>query len=961
MDCGIKKRFKTQFRILIFSFVSFTHNFFTQTNLNYSYALHDPWGVRIYTLKNGLTVFLCPDTISNEIAGMIVVKAGSAQDPNNATGLAHYLEHMLFKGTTDLGTVNYEKEKVFLEKIKELFEKHRNEPDPLKAKKIYKEIDSISFLASKFSIPNEYDKLIQSLGSKEYNAMTANDATVYYTLFPSNQLEKWLTIESERFKNPVFRLFHTELEAVYEEKNITLSSDTEKSWDSIASKLFAPTPYSYKTTIGTIEHLKKPSIVEIENYFKKYYVANNMGLILCGKFNPDKAIFLIENLFSSFPKVEFDDEPWPELLPLKSPYEKITLIGKEKESLEFCWRVPVKKEKEYLMLYFLSEILHKNQKGLLYDKFVKNGYALSVETYYHSLVKHAVFGISFQPGTLNAEQIHDTLIQFLNTIQPHQFKQQEIKNLINNFKKDFYYHDDNPLSKAMLLQNLFIHSISWQDYLNRIKSMDTITSVGILNVFRKYIQHKPYVLVHKIQSDSIEFPKVEKPEITPISGQFNAQSSLYKKIQSMPVPTMPPPKYVPGKNYYYSAVGKTSFYSCPNTKKNITEIKLIYHNTGFEAFEGFIPLLLQNACPSQSTTEQTKDFMNENSLYINSYYSSLGLEIVIDFLTEKKTEVFNFLNKFLNESRLEEKNFKRILKEYQNNFNEPSANNQFEKLCRHSLKNMGVYKEKKIQPEILQKLKPDTFNIFFQNLNKPDAVLFAGNLSDTAFIKKICFNRESPLRIEYGTKQLHRDTHFVFLTTNPQSLLNVYSLIPFVQQNFKDLYPQITLFNNFMPFIMYKRIRENKGLAYSTTGHIKYIVNKNTLYLYHEFFIGTQYDKTCDAIKEFQSIIKTFPLNPKEFENNKISYYNHITANSKKNLDLLNNLYLYQILKLTPNEFNVLPEKIKQLTYPSALNFYKKYIAQSAKSYVLLTDQNCKFQNCINPRSTKLLDINQLN
>lgn len=960
MDSRFKKRFKTQFRILIFLFSVFNYYTFSQTNLNYSYALHDPWGVRIYTLKNGLKVYLCSDTTSNEIAGMIAVKAGSARDPENATGLAHYLEHMLFKGTPMLGTTDYKNEKILLDKIKDLFELHRKETDPVKAKKIYKKIDSLSYLASKYSIPNEYDKIIQSFGSREYNAMTTHDETVYYTVFPANQLEKWLTIESERFKNPVFRLFHTELEAVYEEKNITMSCDNDRVWDTTASKLFTPTPYSNKTTIGTIEHLKKPSIIEIENYFKKYYVANNMALILCGNFNPDKAIVFIENLFSSLPSGDIKEEKWPELLPLKTPFEKITVKGKDKEEVYFSWRVPEFKQFEHLYIDLFSKLLSYNQKGLLHEKFINNGYAVNVNTYYYSLEKHAVFNITIEPGLLKPEQIHDSVIQFLNSIQLSQIKQKEINSIINNLKKDFYFYDDQPLSKAMLLRSLFIHSVTWQEYLNRFKAYDTLSAKGIFNAFKKYIQNKPYVFVQKIQSDSIIYPNIEKPEITPISGQFNAQSSLYNKIQSMPVQKMSPPKFLSGKNYYYSNVGKTSFYSCSNTKKNITEIKLIYHNTGFEAYEDFIPMLLQNACPSQSTTEQTKDFMNENCLSINGYYSSLGLEIAIDFLTEKKKDVFEFLNKFLSGSRLEEKNFNRIIKEYQNNFYEASANNQFEKLCRHSLKNLGVFKEKKIKPEILQKLKPDTFNIFFQNLNKPDAVLFAGNLSDTVYIKKICFNKENPLSIDYNTKQLHRDTHFVFLTSNPQSLLNVYSLIP-VQQNFKDLYPQIVLFNNFMPFIMYKRIRESKGLAYSTSGRIKYAVNKNTLYVYHEFFIGTQYDKTCDAIKEFHSIIKTFPLNQKEFENNKISYYNHLTANSKKNIDLLNTLYFYRILNLSTHEFNALPEKINQLTYTSALNFYRKHIAQSAKSYVLLTDQNCKFQTCIKPRSTKLLDINQLN
>ncbi|HUM66114.1 MAG TPA: insulinase family protein, partial [Chitinophagaceae bacterium] len=194
----------------------------------YKYVTGDPTNSRFYTLKNGLTVVLSVNKKEPRIATQIAVRTGSNNDPADHTGLAHYLEHLLFKGTDKFGTLDWAKEKPLLDKIDALYESYNSTTDPEKRKEIYKEIDRISGEASKFSIANEYDKLMASIGSQGTNAHTWVEETVYEEDIPSNAVEKFLTIQAERFRNPIFRIFHTELEAVYEEKNISLDSDGRK-------------------------------------------------------------------------------------------------------------------------------------------------------------------------------------------------------------------------------------------------------------------------------------------------------------------------------------------------------------------------------------------------------------------------------------------------------------------------------------------------------------------------------------------------------------------------------------------------------------------------------------------------------------------------------------------------------------------------------------------------------------
>jgi predicted Zn-dependent peptidase len=270
-------------------------------SLNFEYALNDPFKARIYTLKNGLKVYMSVYKNAPRIQTYIAVRAGSKNDPATATGLAHYLEHMVFKGTDKFGTKDFAKESVEITKIENLYETYRQTKDDAQRKKIYHQIDSISGVAAKYAIANEYDKMLAGIGGQGTNAFTSFDQTVYVNDIPSNQLENWLKIEAERYRKPVLRLFHTELEAVYEEKNRGLDSDNSKLWEAVFAGLFKNHTYGTQTTIGTIDHLKNPSMKEIMKYFNANYVPNNMAICLSGDFDPDETIKLIEKNFGSMP------------------------------------------------------------------------------------------------------------------------------------------------------------------------------------------------------------------------------------------------------------------------------------------------------------------------------------------------------------------------------------------------------------------------------------------------------------------------------------------------------------------------------------------------------------------------------------------------------------------------------------------------------------------------------------
>jgi zinc protease len=354
---------------------------------------------------------------------MIGIKAGSKHDPSDATGLAHYLEHMMFKGTRNFGTQDWEKEKQLLVKIEQLYEKHRNEKDVTKKKEIYAEIDKISNEASGIAIPNEYDKMISSLGAKGTNAYTSVEQTVYINDIPNNELEKWLKIESERFREVVLRLFHTELEAVYEEFNIGQANDDRKVYKAIMELLFPNHTYGTQTTIGTGEHLKNPSMTRIYEYFKTYYVPNNMVIVMSGDFNPDEVYNLIKKYFGDYvakpvPTFKVNEQP---IISNKIAHE---VFGKEKAVCEMGYRFKGVGTRENLLANTCALLLNNGKAGLIDLNVIQKQTMLEAGATVWNMKDFSVFNIFGTPREgQSVEEVEKILQNEIEKLKSGEFEE----------------------------------------------------------------------------------------------------------------------------------------------------------------------------------------------------------------------------------------------------------------------------------------------------------------------------------------------------------------------------------------------------------------------------------------------------------------------------------------------------------------------------------------------------------
>jgi predicted Zn-dependent peptidase len=490
----------------------------------------DPLKARIYTLDNGLKVYLSVNKDKPRIQTFIGVRVGGKNDPAETTGLAHYFEHLMFKGTSHFGTSDYEKEKPLLDEIEALFETYRKTTDPAERKAIYTKIDSVSQEASKLAIPNEYDKLMSALGSQGTNAFTSYDVTAYMEDIPSNEIENWAMIQAERFTNPVLRLFHTELETVYEEYNMSRTSDARKVNDVVLQTLFPNHPYGTQTILGTQDHLKNPSITNIKNYFDTYYVPNNMAIIMSGDFDPDATIEIIARHFGGLQRKEVPALKFSPEQPITAPIVK-EVVGLEAERVTIAYRFPGAASKDADVMEFIDYMLTNGTAGLIDLNIVQKQKALRASSGLNTLGDYSAFMLQGWPKQgQTLDEVKDLLLSQIELLRKGEFDERLLRSVINNFKRDRYYEQEEYRNPAYTMLFAFVNGVDWKDQVGKIDFQASLTKQDIVDFVNKNLNDN-YVVVYKREGPPDDL-KIDKPAITPIAANRDSESDFLAQLKA---------------------------------------------------------------------------------------------------------------------------------------------------------------------------------------------------------------------------------------------------------------------------------------------------------------------------------------------------------------------------------------------------------------------------------------------
>ena len=491
---------------------------------------------RLYTLDNGLKVYLSVNKEAPRIQTYIAVRTGSKNDPAETTGLAHYLEHLMFKGARQFGVTDTLKEAPLLDDIERRYEAYRKLTDPAERKQAYHEIDSVSQLAAKYFIPNEYDKLMAAIGAEGTNAYTSNDVTCYTEDIPSNEVENWAKIQADRFQNMVIRGFHTELEAVYEEYNIHLTSDIDKLYNALLAKLFPNHPYGTQTTIGTQEHLKNPSITNIKRYFEKWYVPNNVAICMAGDFDPDEVIATIDRYFGQWKPGDNVEQPtFPELKPIAEPQDT-TVIGLEAEQLWMGWRFDKAASLQADTLQVIEQMLSNGTAGLIDLDINQQMKMLEAWGGAETMMDYSAFILAGSPREgQTLDEVRQLLLEEIDKLKKGNFSDDLLPSVKNNMKLAYYNAMESNSMRANMFVEAFINGTPWKQEVEKLQRIEGITKEQIVSFARQHFGEN-YVAIYKRQGVDPTQKKIDKPAITPIPTNRELMSDFVKNIQESKAP-----------------------------------------------------------------------------------------------------------------------------------------------------------------------------------------------------------------------------------------------------------------------------------------------------------------------------------------------------------------------------------------------------------------------------------------
>ena len=498
----------------------------------------DLMSVRIYRLDNGLTVYLTENREEPRFYAEISVRAGSKHDPAEATGIAHYLEHMLFKGTQNFGTLDYEKEKQHLDNITDLYEAHFHETDPEKRLGIYAEINQASQLAAQYGIPNELDKLYKAMGGRNVNAHTWVEETVYMVDLPANRLNQWMMIESDRFVKPVFRLFQTELETVYEEKNRSMDNKRRIISEAVKNLLYKSHPYGQQTTLGSVEHLKNPSLKKMYEYYNTYYVPNNMAIHISGDIDAEETIRLIDEHFSRWqPRKLPQAKVWKEA-PLNGS-ERVTVKYHGEEYVLIAFRTASRNHEDAAALKLIDMILDNATAGLInlnLNQAQRVRQAGSYPSMDNDDGAQYLWGIPKEGQSLQA--VENLLLEQIELIRKGEFEAWLVPAIVTDFKKYQKAQLESNRSRVTMMRDAFLAFQDWDDTVGEIERMEKLTKQDLVVVANRYFGDD-YVAGYRVDEQH-EVPSIEKPQIDTIEIDPTRQSAFANQILAAPVKEIEP-------------------------------------------------------------------------------------------------------------------------------------------------------------------------------------------------------------------------------------------------------------------------------------------------------------------------------------------------------------------------------------------------------------------------------------
>lgn len=925
-----------QYLLLFLIFPFFTQGQ-TVPSLSYDTVAGDPLKARIYTLNNGLKVYLSVYKEEPRFYSMIGIKAGSKNDPANHTGLAHYLEHMLFKGNNIFGTSDFEKEAPLIDSIFNLYEVYGATTDSAQRVALYHRIDSISGLASQYAIPNEFDKMMAALGVTGVNAYTSDEQTVYINDVPSNQLENFLNVEAERFRNPVMRLFHTELEAVYEEKNRSLDSDGSKVFENLFSGLFENHPYGTQTTIGTIEHLKNPSLKAIQDFYNKYYVPNNMVIALSGDFDPDKAIRIIDEKFGKMQAKEV-----PPFKVAQEKYIKIPIVkevyGPDAESVTIGLRFNGASSEDADVLTIVDYILSNGQAGLLDLNLNKQQKVLSASSSTSIMKDYSVHILTGRPREgQSLEQVRDLIFGQIMEIKLGNFPDWIIPAIITNLRLEEEQGFEKNANRASAMLNPEIDGVRYERAVNRIDRLSKINKQQVIDFVRTWYGDN-YVIVYKRNGTDENTVKVIKPAITPVATNADKQSDFLKSVLAVKAEAIEP-VFLDFNKDIISGKLKSGIpvFMVRNSENDL--FSLSYSFDMGAANDRRWPIVCQYI-NFLSTDQYSASKLQEEFYKIGcSFSASAGedqLTIHLEGIHQHFPDALILLESLLSGPKADEKALTNLINDIlKKRANAKLSKNQIlsraTSFAMYGSSSPATYL---LSEQELKLLDGKSLTVLLRNLNGYQHKMnYYGPADSTTLVNTLNKYHKTPrglLAIPAAKKFIEEDTQDgqVFFVNYDMKQAEVNFISKGGAYN-KDLQAGVLMYSEYfgggMSSPVFQVLRESKALAYSV--YSAYISPRRPdRSYYNNAYIGTQVDKLPEALAGMMELLSDMPLSESNFENAKEGILQNIRSERITKENILNTYHAQKKMGHTTDLRAQVYQQIQSMQLSDISVFHKNYL-----------------------------------
>lgn len=847
--------------------------------------------VKEYRLENGLTVWLNEDHSQPKVFGAVVVKAGAKDCPD--TGIAHYFEHMMFKGTDRIGTLDYESEKVLLDSIAMKYDELAMTEDTAARARLQKEINELSIRSSEYVIPNEFNRLINRFGGSGLNAATSYDATIYFNTFSPQYMVQWAEINSERLINPVFRLFQSELETVYEEKNMYGDFIGGQVMDTLMARYFGPHPYAYPI-IGSTKNLKNPRLTEMHKFFEDYYVASNMALILSGDFDAQQVMPILEKAFSRIrsgnaPKQEKVMLPpfnGRETMKVKFPIPFIKAMG-----LGFRG-VSANHEDQVALNIAVNLLNNANGTGYL-DKLMVEHKLMGALAINESMNEAGILAVAIMPKLLiQSYSLAEKMVwDEINRVKNGDFSDEMFNSLKLEQKRQYASSLENIDSRATVMMNLFSQGKSWNDYLNEVARIESITKEDVVRVAQKYFSNN-YLCVTKSTG---KYPKdnLPKPAFSPVVPRnADASSSYAKQLEKIPEQQVAPRIIDFEKDVKTSKLTPlVTLYTTPNPLNDIFTLNISY---GIGALEQ--PELMQLTNYLQLLGTESLSFEQFRSR-LQSIGSTLAFDVTPDAFVMKVTgfdnhidETMELVGDFIRHAKADDKKLRQIVDDakvsekafFKSGDNVASALLEQVKYGDQSryLRKLSLSQIKKLKGKdmlaIYDKVRSVQCDLHYCGTLPVEKVI--GTIRQHLPLERTTVASNSPYYREL--KQYDRPTvFFIDMPDMAQSI--VYGYVKGDPVDDKASRHASRLFSVYfggdMSSLMFQEIREFRSFAYRTSGRYQLPnhAHKGTAGSFTAM-LSTQSDKTLDALGVLDSLIREMPLKPERMEAVKQTLVNRI-------------------------------------------------------------------------------------